>query len=449
MELLYLFAGVVLGFIVAYFLLKSSSVSRKQFDELNNSHIQNQANQEHLQQKIEELSLQVSSEKENYLHQTDLLDDLKAEFAKISAENTFLKAQKEESKKIQEEGRLQFENLANKILEEKTEKFTALNQNNLKNILEPFQEKITDLKNRVNEAYEKENKERFSLAEKVKELALLNQQISEDAKRLTKALKGESKTQGNWGEMILESILEKSGLVKGREYFLEHELRDEDNKALFSEFSGKKMRPDAVVKYPDERNVIIDSKVSLTAFTELVDETDAEIFQIKQNQHLQSIKNHINQLSQKAYDDYGKSLDFVMMFIPSEPAYIAAMQADQNLWNFAYERRILLLNPSNLITSLKLIADLWKREYQNRNSMEIAERGAKLYDKFAGFVENLEKVGRNIDQAKNVYNDAYKQLYTGNDNLIAQTQKLKSLGIKNKKELPNSLLDAGSRMLED
>jgi len=449
MELLYLFAGVVLGFIVAYFLIKSSSVSRKQFDELNNSYIQNQANQEHLQQKIQELSLQVSNEKENYLHQTDLLDDLKAEFAKISAENTFLKAQKEESKKIQEEGRLQFENLANKILEEKTEKFTALNQNNLKNILEPFQEKITDLKNRVNEAYEKENKERFSLAEKVKELALLNQQISEDAKRLTKALKGESKTQGNWGEMILESILEKSGLVKGREYFLEHELRDEDNKALFSEFSGKKMRPDAVVKYPDERNVIIDSKVSLTAFTELVDETDAEIFQIKQNQHLHSIKNHINQLSQKAYDDYGKSLDFVMMFIPSEPAYIAAMQADQNLWNFAYERRILLLNPSNLITSLKLIADLWKREYQNRNSMEIAERGAKLYDKFAGFVENLEKVGRNIDQAKNVYNDAYKQLYTGNDNLVLQTQKLKDLGIKNKKELPNSLLEAGSGMLED
>ena len=449
MELLYLFAGVVLGFIVAYFLIKSSSVSRKQFDELNNSHIQNQANQEHLQQKIEELSLQVSNEKENYLHQTDLLDDLKAEFAKISAENTFLKAQKEESKKIQEEGRLQFENLANKILEEKTEKFTALNQNNLKNILEPFQEKITDLKNRVNEAYEKENKERFSLAEKVKELALLNQQISEDAKKLTKALKGESKTQGNWGEMILESILEKSGLVKGREYFLEHELRDEDNKALFSEFSGKKMRPDAVVKYPDERNVIIDSKVSLTAFTELVDETDVEIFQIKQNQHLQSIKNHINQLSQKAYDDYGKSLDFVMMFIPSEPAYIAAMQADQNLWNFAYERRILLLNPSNLITSLKLIADLWKREYQNRNSMEIAERGAKLYDKFAGFVENLEKIGKNIDQAKNVYNDAYKQLYTGNDNLVLQTQKLKDLGIKNKKELPNSLLEAGSGMLED
>lgn len=490
MEITYLiigcFAGGIIGAILVYFVLKSSMVSRSSYDELNYLHIKTKADLENLNLKIQDLDQIIKNEKDLNLQQSDLLNDLKNEFSKISAENTFLQTQfdeqkfsnqkqnaqielilnekqhlyaknselsaqneglqqsletqKEEVKKIQEEGKLQFENLANRILEEKTEKFTTVNQNNLKNILEPFQEKINDLKNKVNEAYEKENKERFSLAEKVKELALLNQQISEDAKKLTKALKGESKTQGNWGEMILESILEKSGLVKGREYFLEHELRDEDNKALFSEFSGKKMRPDAVVKYPDERNVIIDSKVSLTAFTELVDETDSDIYQIKVNQHLSSIKTHISQLSQKAYDDYGKSLDFVMMFIPSEPAYIAAMQADQNLWNFAYEKRILLLNPSNLITSLKLIADLWKREYQNRNSMEIAERGAKLYDKFAGFVENLEKVGKNLDLAKNVYNDAYKQLYTGNDNLIVQTQKLKSLGIKNKKELPQSLI---------
>ena len=491
MEITYLiigcFAGGIIGAILIYFVLKSSMVSRSSYDELNYLHIKTKADLENLNLKIQDLDQIIKNEKDLNLQQSDLLNDLKNEFSKVSAENTFLQTQfdeqkflnqkqntqielilnekqhlyaknselsaqteglqksletqKEEIKKIQEEGKLQFENLANKILEEKTEKFTTVNQNNLKNILEPFQEKINDLKNKVNEAYEKENKERFSLAEKVKELALLNQQISEDAKKLTKALKGESKTQGNWGEMILESILEKSGLVKGREYFLEHELKDEDNKALFSEFSGKKMRPDAVVKYPDERNVIIDSKVSLTAFTELVDETDADIYQIKVNQHLSSIKTHISQLSQKAYDDYGKSLDFVMMFIPSEPAYIAAMQADQNLWNFAYEKRILLLNPSNLITSLKLIADLWKREYQNRNSMEIAERGAKLYDKFAGFVENLEKVGKNLDLAKNVYNDAYKQLYTGNDNLIIQTQKLKSLGIKNKKELPHSLIN--------
>ncbi|CEJ68394.1 DNA recombination protein RmuC [Chryseobacterium oranimense G311] len=497
MEMTYLIigciAGGILGAVILYFALKSSTVSRSSYDELNNLHIKNYSDLENLNLKVQELNQSITKEKELNQQQTDLLNDLKNEYAKISAEYASLNSQfleqkqlnakqttqienlisekqhifaknselsakndsmqqsldtqKEEIAKIQEESKLQFENLANKILEEKTEKFTTLNQNNLKTILEPFQEKIADLKNRVNEAYEKENKERFSLAEKVKELAELNQQISEDAKKLTRALKGESKTQGNWGEMILESILEKSGLVKGREYFLEHELRDEDNKALFSEFSGKKMRPDAVVKYPDERNVIIDSKVSLTAFTELVDENDQDVYTMKLNQHLGSIKNHILQLSQKAYDDYGKSLDFVMMFIPSEPAYIAAMQADQNLWNFAYERRILLLNPSNLITSLKLIADLWKREYQNRNSMEIADRGAKLYDKFVGFVENLEKVGKNLDQAKNVYNDAYKQLSTGNDNLVIQTQKLKSLGIKNKKDLPQSLID-NSNFLE-
>ena len=487
MEILYIILAFILGAVLAYFILKSSPVSRKSYEELQQNFIKKDADFSNAESKILEILEQLKEEKNTNASQAEILNQLQNELAKISAENNaqnqkiaeqaelnqkqnaeikdlqleknnliaikselsaqnenlqkLLDTQKEEIVKIQEEAKLQFENLANKILEEKTTKFTEQNQKNLKTILEPFQEKISELKNRVNEAYEKENKERFSLAEKVKELAELNQQISEDAKKLTRALKGEAKTQGNWGEMILESILEKSGLVKGREYFLEHQLTDENNKALYSEFSGKKMRPDAVVKYPDERNVIIDSKVSLTAFTELVDETDAEVYAIKLNQHLSSIKNHINQLSQKAYDDYGKSLDFVMMFIPSEPAYIAAMQADQNLWNFAYERRILLLNPSNLITSLKLIADLWKREYQSRNAMEIAERGAKLYDKFVGFVENLEKIGKNIDNAKNSYTDAYKQLSTGNDNLIIQTQKLRTLGIKNKKQLPNSLTE--------
>ena len=487
MEILYPILAFIFGAVLAYFIVKSSSISRKIYDELNQNFIKKEADLRNSEIKISEISESLKLEKEAILSQTEILNQLKTELAKTSAESNaqiqkiaeqnelnqkqnneikdlqneknnlialkselsaqneslqkLLDSQKEEIVKIQEEAKLQFENLANKILEEKTEKFTTLNQNNLKTILEPFQEKIYELKNRVNEAYEKENKERFSLAEKVKELAELNQQISEDAKKLTRALKGESKTQGNWGEMILESILEKSGLVKGREYFLEHQLTDENNKVIFSEFSGKKMRPDAVIKYPDERNVIIDSKVSLTAFTELVDETDSEVYATKLNQHLASVKNHIQQLSQKAYDDYGKSLDFVMMFIPSEPAYIAAMQADSNLWNYAYERRILLLNPSNLITSLKLIADLWKREYQSQNVKEIAERGGKLYDKFVLFLENLEKVGKNIEQARSTYQETYKQLYTGNDNIIRQTQKLKDLGSSAKKEIPKGLID--------
>ena len=443
--------GGIIGAVILYFIVKSSHIPRTVFDDLNQNYIRTVADIKNINFKNEELAAENSVLKSELIHLQNEKQDLIILRSELSSKNanlqTLLETQKEEVAKMQELAKSEFQNLANKILDEKSEKFTALNQNNLKTILEPFQEKIAELRNKVGETYDKESKERFSLGEKVKELALLNQQISEDAKKLTRALKGESKTQGNWGEMILESILEKSGLVKGREYFLEHELRDEDNKALFSEFSGKKMRPDAVVKYPDERNVIIDSKVSLTAFTDLVDETDAEIYEVKLHQHLNSIRNHIKQLSDKAYDDYDKSLDFVMMFIPSESAYIAAMQADPNLWNFAYDKRILLLNPSNLITSLKLVSDLWKREYQNKNAMEIAERGAKLYDKFVGFVENMEKLGKNIDQAKNTYNDAFKQLSTGNDNLITQTVKLKSLGIKNKKNLPQSLEESSEKIL--
>lgn len=443
--------GGIIGAVILYFIVKSSHIPRTVFDDLNQNYIRTVADIKNINFKNEELAAENSVLKSELIHLQNEKQDLIILRSELSSKNenlqTLLETQKEEVAKMQELAKSEFQNLANKILDEKSEKFTALNQNNLKTILEPFQEKIAELRNKVGETYDKESKERFSLGEKVKELALLNQQISEDAKKLTRALKGESKTQGNWGEMILESILEKSGLVKGREYFLEHELRDEDNKALFSEFSGKKMRPDAVVKYPDERNVIIDSKVSLTAFTDLVDETDAEIYEVKLHQHLNSIKNHIKQLSDKAYDDYDKSLDFVMMFIPSESAYIAAMQADPNLWNFAYDKRILLLNPSNLITSLKLVSDLWKREYQNKNAMEIAERGAKLYDKFVGFVENMEKLGKNIDQAKNTYNDAFKQLSTGNDNLITQTVKLKSLGIKNKKNVPQSLEESSENIL--
>lgn len=440
-----LFIGLFLGAILIYFVLKSNSISRKSYDIINQNYIKSQADYQNLHQHLEEYRY-------NLQKQTESLDQVAQEKQVLFGENIELKAnnsnlqsqliyQKEEMLSIQEQAKLQFEKVANQILEEKTEKFTHLNQSNLKNLLEPFGKNLDELKKTVYETYDKESKERFSLGEKVRELKDLNQQISDDAKKLTRALKGESKTQGNWGEMILESILEKSGLIKNQEYFLEHQLRDEDNKALFSEFSGKKMRPDAVIKYPDSRNVIIDSKVSLTAFIEMVDEEDVDVFKIKQQQHLASVKNHINQLSQKAYDDYDKSLDFVMLFIPSEAAYIAAIQAEPNLWSYAYEKRILLLNPTNLITSLKLIEDLWKREYQNKNAMEIADRGAKLYDKFVGFVDNLEKIGKNIEIANNSYHDAYKQLSTGKDNLVAQTLKLKDLGIKNKKQLPQSLLD--------
>jgi len=359
--------------------------------------------------------------------------------ANNEALNNRLETQKKEIEELGKKFNVEFENIANKILDTKSEKFTELNKTNIKSLLEPLGQNINEFKKQVNEVYKTESNERFSLGEKVKELALLNQVISEEAKNLTKALKGEAKTQGKWGEMILESILERSGLRKNEQYFMEHELLDENGKAILSDSEGKKMRPDAVIKYPDNRNVILDSKVSLNAFTRLIASIDVDEQRRELAAHISAIKNHIIALSSKGYDDYDKALDFVMMFIPSEPAYIAALQNDPDLWNFAYDKRILLISPTNLITSLKLIVDLWKREYQNQNAVEIAERGAKLYDKFVGFVSNLESVGKALDKAQENYNGAFKQLSTGNDNLVIQATKLKNLGLKNKKDLPKEI----------
>jgi DNA recombination protein RmuC len=389
------------------------------------------------------LTTDVEKLKESLQEKTNEFNSTNELLATFKADNKALQeklvTQKKEIEELGKKFNTEFTNIANKILEEKTQKFTDVNKESLETILKPLGENIDKFKKQVEDVYDKESKERFSLAEQVKQMSDLNKIISEEAKNLTQALKGEAKTQGNWGEMILESILEKSGLRKDEEYFMEHQLLDEDGKPLRSDSENKKMRPDAVIKYPDNRNVIIDSKVSLNAFSRYLSATNKEDQDRELQMHVTAIKNHIVSLSTKGYDDYDKALDFVMMFIPSEPAYIAAMQGDSNLWNFAYDKRILLMNPTNLITSLKLIVDLWKREYQNQNAIEIASRGAKLYDKFVGFVKNLEGVGDYLNKAQGKYGDAYKQLTTGNDNLVSQATKLKNLGLKTKKELSKKL----------
>lgn len=373
-------------------------------------------------------------------------DSFKSEFHRNQMLTEKLETQQKEIQDLGKKFNTEFENIANRILETKTQKFTDINKQNISALLDPLSKNLVDFKKQVEEVYDKESKERFSLGQKVKELADLNQQISEEAKNLTKALKGEAKTQGRWGEMILEKILEMSGLRKGEEYFLEEQLTDDAGKAMRSDSEGKKMRPDAIVKYPDNRNVIIDSKVSLNAFSRYLEAVDVDVQKQELDAHVAAVKERIVELSKRGYDDYNKSLDFVMMFIPSEPAYIAALQGDTDLWNFAYEKRILLLNPTNLITSLKLIVDLWRKEYQNQNAQEIADRGAKLYDKFVGFVQNLDNLGNRLDAAKDAYTEAYNQLSKGNDNLVRQTEKLKSLGLKNKKELKSDLVQ---KSLED
>ena len=341
---------------------------------------------------------------------------------------------------LQKRFSVEFENMANRILEGKTQKFTELNKTNMEAVLGPLGQQINEFKEQVNKVYQMEANERFSLGEKVKELAGLNKVLGDEARNLANALRNESKTQGRWGEMILETILERSGLRKGETYFMEYQLYGADGQPLRSEANGTKMRPDAVVMYPDNRHVIIDSKVSLSAFVRATEAEDAAARDMELGLHLQSVKAHVFELQNKAYDDYDKTLDFVMMFIPSEAAYVATVEREPDIWQFAYDRRILLINPTNLIVCLKLILDLWKREYQNRNAQEIADRGGKLYEKFVGFVGKFQQIGRSLDSAKGTYEEAFKQLNTGRGNLVAQATKLKELGVKGDGVLPEGMV---------
>ncbi len=371
------------------------------------------------------------------------LNEAHKQLSALSAHNQFLaeklQTQQSETEELRKQFNTSFENIANKILEEKTAKFTRVNQENLHAILKPLGENIDSFKKKVEEVYEKESKERFSLGKEVEKLVLLNQKVSEEANNLTNALKGNSKVQGDWGQMILENILEKSGLAKDREYFVQEFLKDEDGNYHKNEDGGK-MQPDVIIAYPDNRKVIVDAKVSLTAYTRYTAAATAEEQQKASEEHLRSLRRHIEDLSRKNYQDFAPALDFVMLFVPNEPAYLLALQQDAELWHFAYNKRILLISPTNLIAALKLIADLWKREYQNRNAQEIAKRGAALYDKLANFADSLMDVGTNLNRAKKSYDTALGQLKDGQGNLLWQAEKLKELGIKPKKNLPASLL---------
>ncbi|HNW83729.1 MAG TPA: DNA recombination protein RmuC [bacterium] len=360
--------------------------------------------------------------------------------AKVKMTAEKLETQKGEFESMKKQFTNEFENLAAKIFDEKSERFKKLNSESLTNILKPLGDNIEQFKKKVEETYDKEAKERFSLEKEVKKLVELNLKISVDANNLTNALKGESKTQGNWGEMILENILERSGLVKGREYFVQEFLKDGDGVPLKNE-SGQKLQPDVMINYPDNRKIIVDSKTSLTAYVNLMNAQNDEERLKYSAEHIRSVKKHIDELSAKRYEDFATTLDFVMMFIPNESAYITALQADSGLWNYAYDKRIILISPANLIAALKLVADLWKREYQNRNAEEIAKRGAALYDKFVGFVDNLTDIGTNLGKAQKSYDNALGQLKDGTGNLIGQAEKLRDLGVKPKKNLPTGLID--------
>lgn len=382
--------------------------------------------------------------KEDLKTKTEEFNELNKITASLTANNRALteklNLQKNEIQEIHKQFNLEFQSIASRILDEKTDKFTKLNQDNLNGILKPLGENIDLFKKKVEEVYITEAKERFSLGEELKKLQVLNVKLSEEASNLTNALTGSSKTQGDWGQMILENILEKSGLVINREYFVQEYLKDKNGSYLINE-QGNRMQPDIIIAYPDDRKVIVDSKVSISAYTRYASCNNREEQNSHLKDHLRSMRRHIDDLSKKNYQDYATSLDFVMMFVPNEPAYLLALQNDPDMWHYAYDKKILLISPTNLIAALKLIEDLWKREYQNRNAQEIADRGAALYDKLVNFVESFISVGEQLSRAQTTYDTAFGQLSKGRGNLIGHAEKLKDLGLKSKKTLPASLVE--------
>lgn len=368
-------------------------------------------------------------------------EQLNREKGDLQARNQVLvenmEVQKQEVQRVRQEMSNEFKVLANEILQEKSKSFSELNRERLAEVLNPLKERLEGFKKTVEEAYSSEARERFSLKEQIKELVQRSETIGVEAKQLTQALRGDSKIQGDWGEMILESILEKSGLEKDREYFIQETLRDDEGHTIQSA-EGRKMRPDVIIRYPggDNRQMVIDSKVSLTAYVNYVNAETPEEAAAALKQHLASVKKHIDELSNKSYQDYVGKGDHVMMFVPNEAAYLAAMQADHSLWQYAYDRRVLLLSPTNLIAALKLVADLWQRDKQTRHAIDIAEEAGKLYDKFVGFIDDMEKIGKALGTANTTYGEAMKKLKNGTGNLIGRVEKLKGMGVKAKKNLP-------------
>ena len=358
---------------------------------------------------------------------------------KLAARDEALARQKEELTALQERQRVEFKNLAAEILEEKSNQFKQTNRESLELLLKPFRDNIEGFRKKVEEVYEKEAQQRFSLKEEIRHLNEMNLRMSQEANNLTAALKGNSKVQGDWGEMILETILDSSNLIKGVHYQTQENIKDNE--------TGANLRPDVILNLPEGKQIVIDSKVSLTAYV-TYSETDApEAQQRAVKEHVRSVRSHIAELAGKSYqtllNGQNKSVspDFVIMFIPNEPAFLLAMQQDSALWSDAYNRKVIISSPTNLFALLKIVDDLWKRDGQSKNALAIATEGANLYDKFVGFSETLLDLGRSLGAATGKYEQAMNQLKTGRGNLIRRAERLRELQVKASKSLPAQLED--------
>jgi len=468
MEILYLGIGLVLGGLIAFLLLKSrpNPALQNQLEQTNLTLSQLQLEQAKAQEKLSLLEkegielkatiVQLRNEKENLTRfqekalllekdaeerkaelatlrtERDNLDRrLSDSIAKFREQETRMADQKVEFESLQKRFQTEFENIANKLLKQNSEEFTKVNEKAVGDILSPLKDRIKEFEKKVDETYEKESKQRFALEKEIKTLAELNQQISKEATELTNAMKGQNKLQGNWGEMILEKLLEQSGLRKGVEYTVQAEglkLQDEE---------GNRFQPDVIINLPENRHLVIDSKVSLLAWNSLTNaETEEKRIQA-QLELVKSLKTHITGLYEKHYHNLGglNSLDFVLMFIPLEGSFSAAMQLEPNLFGFAWDKRIVLVTPTTLMATLKTIASIWKHEHQNQNALEIAKQGGALYDKFVAFYEDMLKIKRNMDLTSKSYDEAMTKLQ-GKGGLSSKAQNLKELGVKAAKRLP-------------
>lgn len=429
MELLYLLIGLASGISIG--ILYSKNKTPKNSTEINTDKYVSKE----LYAAEKERSEKIEKENRN---KEELIGNLKGD---VSARNAIIDSLNtkldEEGKRLAEQQKqlqTQFENMANKILEKKSEKFAEQNQKNIDQILKPLGDKINSFEKSVNDKYEKDQTSRAGLTAQIKMLQEANQKISQDAINLTKALKGDSKVQGDWGELQLEVLLEKSGLNKGLHFRTQNSMKDEE---------GKEKRPDCIIDLPDHKNLIIDSKVSLTAYEQFVNAEDEIQKQVFLKQHLESIKKHIKDLAGKDYPNLYSinTPDYVMMFIPIEPALSLALQEDGDIFNLALNKNIILVSTSTLMATMRTVSFIWQQENQKKNVLEIARQSGALYDKFCGFVSDLDGIGKAIDNANKKYEAAQNKLSTGNGNLVRSVEKIKALGAKTNKSISQNLLD--------
>ena len=436
--------GIFIG--KALFTAKASADS-KVLEERHNS----------LQQTIEQLKQQAVNERQNIEKQVALLqnerndlrtakDDLNVQLTKKEAyfDNLLdrMREQRMETEELREKFTKEFENLANKILEEKSNKFTEQNRENMKNILSPLQEKIQLFEKKVDDTHKESIDYHAALRQQILGLQTMNENMSRETLNLTRALKGDTKMQGNWGELVLERVLEKSGLEKGREYYVQQSHALED---------GGRVLPDVVINLPDGKKMIVDSKVSLIAYERYINAEDDPLKLVYLKDHVNSIKRHVDQLGDKNYHDLYKieSPDFVLLFIPMEPAFALALNEDATLYSKAFERNIVIVTPTTLLATLRTIDSMWTNQKQQENAYEIARQAGALYDKFEGLIGDLTKVGNKMKDAQGEYQNAMGKLFDGRGNIITSIEKLKKMGAKAKKSLPESILNRALQQEED